>query len=95
MKKIFLLEDDLTIAKNLILLLRSEGFTVTHAPTRREALAALKIALGRVVRFSRRKAEALLLLLRDEARADVRGHDDDRVLKADHLAVRIGQTAVV
>ena len=41
MKKIFLLEDDLTIAKNLILLLRSEGFTVTHAPTRREALAAL------------------------------------------------------
>ncbi|ODR33174.1 response regulator transcription factor [Eisenbergiella tayi] len=41
MKKIFLLEDDLTIAKNLILLLRSEGFTVTHAPTRREAFAAL------------------------------------------------------
>ena len=41
MKKIFLLEADLTIAKNLILLLRSEGFTVTHAPTRREAFAAL------------------------------------------------------
>ena len=41
MKKIFLIEDDLTIAKNLILLLRAEGFTVTHAPTRREALAAL------------------------------------------------------
>ena len=41
MKKIFLIEDDLTIAKNLILVLRAEGFTVTHAPTRREALAAL------------------------------------------------------
>lgn len=41
MKKIFLIEDDMTIAKNLILLLRSEGFTVTHASTRREALAAL------------------------------------------------------
>lgn len=41
MKRIFLVEDDKVIAKNLILLLRSEGFTVTHAPTRREALAAL------------------------------------------------------
>ena len=41
MKRIFLVEDDKAIAKNLILLLRSEGFTVTHAPTRREALAAL------------------------------------------------------
>ncbi|MEG6510560.1 response regulator transcription factor [Desulforamulus ruminis] len=41
MKRIFLVEDDKTIAKNLILLLHSEGFTVTHAPTRSEALAAL------------------------------------------------------
>lgn len=36
-----MVEDDKAIAKNLILLLRSEGFTVTHTPTRSEALAAL------------------------------------------------------
>ena len=42
MSRIFLVEDDKTIARNLVLLLRSEGFTVTHAPTRSEALAALK-----------------------------------------------------
>ncbi|MDO9490914.1 response regulator transcription factor [Acetobacterium sp.] len=41
MKRIFLVEDDQAIAKNLILLLRAEGFTVTHAPTRGDALAAL------------------------------------------------------
>ena len=41
MKRIFLVEDDQEIAKNLILLLRSEGFTVTHASTRGEAIAAL------------------------------------------------------
>nr|WP_308626629.1 response regulator transcription factor [uncultured Eisenbergiella sp.] len=41
MKQIFLVEDDMTIAKNLILLLRTEGFTVTHSPTRDDALAAL------------------------------------------------------
>lgn len=41
MKRIFLVEDDKTIAKNLVLLLRSEGFSVTHAPTRGDALAAL------------------------------------------------------
>ncbi|OMD49465.1 DNA-binding response regulator [Paenibacillus borealis] len=41
MKRIFLVEDDKAIAKNLILLLRSEGFTVIHAPSRSEALAAL------------------------------------------------------
>ena len=41
MKRIFLVEDDKTIAKNLILLLRSEGFTVIHAPTQSDALAAL------------------------------------------------------
>ena len=36
-----MVEDDQAIAKNLVLLLRSEGFTVTHAPTRGEALATL------------------------------------------------------
>lgn len=41
MKRIFLVEDDKAIAKNLILLLRSEGFTVTHASTRGEALSML------------------------------------------------------
>lgn len=41
MKRIFLVEDDKTIAKNLILLLRSEGFTVTHAPTQGDALTSL------------------------------------------------------
>ena len=37
MKRVFLVEDDKVIAKNLMLLLRSEGFTVTHAPTRGDA----------------------------------------------------------
>lgn len=41
MKNIFLVEDDKNIAKNLILLLRSEGFTVTHALTRSDAINAL------------------------------------------------------
>jgi len=41
MKRIFLVEDDKAIARNLVLLLRSEGFTVTHAPTRSEAIAAI------------------------------------------------------
>ncbi|MBU3187284.1 response regulator transcription factor [Clostridium estertheticum] len=41
MKRIFLVEDDKAIARNLMLLLRSEGFTVTHAHTRSEAIAAL------------------------------------------------------
>lgn len=41
MKQIFLVEDDKTIAKNLMLLLQSEGFTVTPAYTHREAIAAL------------------------------------------------------
>lgn len=40
MKRIFLVEDDKAIAKNLILLLRSKGFIVTHVPTRSDALAA-------------------------------------------------------
>ena len=41
MARIFLIEDDQAIAKNLTLLLRSEGFIVLHAATRRAALAAL------------------------------------------------------
>lgn len=41
MKRIFLLEDDKAIAKNLVLLLRSEGFSVTHVYTREQALAVL------------------------------------------------------
>lgn len=41
MKQIFLVEDDKEIAKNLGRLLRSEGFTVTHAPTQKEAVAML------------------------------------------------------
>lgn len=41
MKQIFLVEDDSAIAKNLSLLLRSEGFLVTHAPTRSAAVNAL------------------------------------------------------
>ncbi|MCC0706864.1 MULTISPECIES: response regulator transcription factor [unclassified Clostridioides] len=41
MKRIFLVEDDKAIAKNLMLLLHSEGFEVTHAPTRGEAIAIL------------------------------------------------------
>lgn len=41
MPRIFLVEDDKAIARNLILLLRSAGFTVTHAPTRSDALGSL------------------------------------------------------
>lgn len=41
MKQIFLVEDDRAIAKNLMLLLHSEGFAVTHASTRDEALSIL------------------------------------------------------
>ena len=41
MKQIFLVEDDSAIAKNLSLLLRGEGFTVTHAATRNAAAEAL------------------------------------------------------
>lgn len=39
MKRIFLVEDDRAIAKNLMLLLHSEGFAVTHVFTRDEALS--------------------------------------------------------
>lgn len=39
MKRIFLIEDDRAIAKNLMLLLHSEGFAVVHASTRDEALS--------------------------------------------------------
>ena len=41
MKRIFLVEDDKEIAKNLSLLLRSEGFSVAHASTQKEAVAML------------------------------------------------------
>lgn len=41
MKRIFLVEDDPAIARNLGLLLRAEGFAVEHAATQRQALAAL------------------------------------------------------
>lgn len=42
MPRIFLVEDDKAISKNLMLLLRSEGFTVTCAASRGEALEALE-----------------------------------------------------
>lgn len=42
MKKLFLAEDDGAIAKNLILLLQSEGFTISHAATYKEALMVLE-----------------------------------------------------
>ena len=41
MRRIFLVEDDKEIAKNLARLLFSEGFTVTHAFTQREATTVL------------------------------------------------------
>lgn len=41
MKKIFLVEDDKAISKNLSLLLRSEEFTVHHASTQTEAFSML------------------------------------------------------
>ncbi|MDR5586058.1 response regulator transcription factor [Clostridium aquiflavi] len=41
MKRIFLVEDDKAIARNLVLLLQSEGFTVTHDTTRSEAITTL------------------------------------------------------
>ena len=41
MPRIFLVEDDKAIAKNLILLLHAEGFTITHAPSQSAALSAL------------------------------------------------------
>lgn len=41
MTQIFLVEDDKEIAKNLMLLLQSEGFSVSHAATSAEALEML------------------------------------------------------
>ena len=41
MKRIFLVEDDPEIAKNLTRLLRAEGFAVTHAPSKGDAVARL------------------------------------------------------
>ena len=42
MTRIFLVEDDRAIAKNLTLLLEAEGFAVTHAITQAQAIAALE-----------------------------------------------------
>lgn len=42
MKQIFLVEDDEAIARNLMLLLRAEGFTVSHAASREEALSMFR-----------------------------------------------------
>jgi DNA-binding response OmpR family regulator len=39
MPRIFLLEDDKAIARNLVRLLHLEWFSVTHAPTRGDAFA--------------------------------------------------------
>ena len=41
MKKIFLVEDDKAISKNLMLLLQSEGFAVSRASTQGEAICML------------------------------------------------------
>lgn len=41
MKKIFLVEDDKAISKNLQLLLGAEGFAVSHASTQKEAIRML------------------------------------------------------
>lgn len=41
MERIFLIEDDRKIARNLILLLRGEGFAVSHAATCADALTML------------------------------------------------------
>lgn len=41
MKRIFLVEDDAGISRNLALLLRSEGFAVTHVGTQKEAALLL------------------------------------------------------
>lgn len=51
MNQIFLVEDDKEIAQNLALLLQSEGFSVTHARTQKEAISMLsknKFALALV-----------------------------------------------
>lgn len=41
MKEIFLVEDDREIAKNLTLLLRSEGFNITHADCQKKAVTMI------------------------------------------------------
>lgn len=43
MKRIFLVEDDKKIAKNLVRLLQAEGFSVTHASTQKEAVSMLGV----------------------------------------------------
>ena len=63
MKKIFLVEDDKTISKNLMLLLRSEGFAVSHASTQREAVDML--AEGRFdLHFLKSRLKSCSALLR-------------------------------
>lgn len=42
MQHIFLVEDDKEIARNLTLLLKAEGFAITHAPTQSQAMALLE-----------------------------------------------------
>ena len=39
MTALLLVEDDVLIAKNLTLLLRAEGFTITHAASNQQALS--------------------------------------------------------
>lgn len=75
MKRIFLVEDDKAIAKNLILLLNSEGFIVTHVSTRSEALveiaknkfdlALIDISLpdGNGLRFAQKSKKSKTFLL--------------------------------
>jgi len=41
MPRILLVEDDKEISKNLARLLRSEGFTIVHSPTQKEALTVI------------------------------------------------------
>ncbi|WP_373217988.1 response regulator transcription factor [Ruminococcus sp. 5_1_39BFAA] len=43
MKRIFLVEDDKKIAKNLVRLLQAEGFTVAHASTQKEAVSMISV----------------------------------------------------
>ena len=45
MKRIFLVEDEKTIARNLALLLQAEGFAVTHAGSQKEAWSMLDSTL--------------------------------------------------
>ena len=61
---------------------------------RTEVPVQLLLHLALHLRFLLRRLHRLLVL-EDELRADVRGHDDDRVLEVDDAAFRVRQTAVV